>query len=142
MTLARGGRSRSIELVFGKSLGGVYLGMRRKSVEALGYTLVPDGVQRSGRFGFISGPLHFLFNEAAEIVLISLSLRKSAGLRYGTVTISPHASLDELATKFPGCTLSDGSGGRTLRCVDAAGNAMDAYDERDGNQVWVHLGPG
>ncbi len=129
-----------IPVEVGQSIAGVRIGMTRAEVSKL-HKLKPEGIERSGRTGYVSGPLLFLFNPQDEVVLVSLELQKTGGLRVGKLVVPAKISAADFAKKLPNCTLSEGSGGHAIHCGEGAG--LDAYDSYGGKFVsWVHLGPG
>lgn len=122
----------------GKSIAGVRVGMPRAEVAKL-HTLTPEGIERAERTGYVSGPLLFLFDSKDVVVLVSVELQKSAGLKIGKLKVPSHISAEDFVKKVPNCTMSKGSGGNAVHCTDG----LDAYDSYGGKFIeFVHLGPG
>lgn len=144
LLLALAAAPTPLTMVYGESIAGVKIGMTRAEVEAKGHVLSPEGVERDHRIGFTSGPLLFLFDDATNtVVLISVELQRTGGLRVGKVNVPARISAVDFAKKVPGCRLEKGSGGNALSCTDGAGRTFNAYDAY--GEKWVssvHLGPG
>ena len=126
-----------VPVVIGESIAAVRLGMPLADVQGLGFKLSPEGVDRADGHGWVSGPLLFIVDEKEKVFTVSLDLRKSNGAKVGKSVIPAAASLDAIAKLLPGCTLSNGSGGRALACTNAAGRVTNFYDSFMGNDLWV-----
>lgn len=119
----------------GQSIAGVRIGMTRAEVGRL-HKLTPEGMERAQRTGYVSGPLLFLFDTNDVVVLVSVELQKTAGLRIGKLKVPSRISAADFAKLVPSCTLSRGSGGHAIHCSDG----LDAYGGKFVSSV--HLGPG
>ena len=143
LSLAMAKRSvRPVQIIVAKSIAGVKPGMSMQAVKKVLGPLEPEGVERANRTGFISGPILVLFDGQDEVVLVSVELRKSPGLKVGKSVIQPTASLEEIKRAIPGCTAAKGSGGNTVTCKDAEGGTLSIHDSLNSPEVWFQLGPG
>jgi hypothetical protein len=131
-----------VEIHAGRSIAGMVPGMKRQAIAALGIQLGPEGVDRAARTGWISGPLLVLCDNQERVVLVSVELRKSKGLRVDGIEISRRAKLEEIAKALPSCQASVGSGGNALSCRGPDGGELKFYDARGGDEVWVTIGGG
>lgn len=143
-TPAAAAPKKPVTVVFAESIEGVKPGMTRAEVKKAGHRLTPEGVDRLVRVGFFSGPLLILFDATTDkVVLISVELRRTGGLRVGRQLLPPTITPQEFAKRLPNCVVSVGSGGNAVACTDDHGRVLNAYDSAFRGPVqWVHLGPG
>jgi hypothetical protein len=100
-----------IDVIPGESIAHITLGMKRADVETLGIHLTPETTPRVDRKGWLAGPLLVLVDPADRVVLVSVELRASRGLRVAGRAVPNTATLAQIASLVPGCTRGSGSGG-------------------------------
>lgn len=129
-----------VTVVVGESIGGVRIGMTRAQVTRLGFELTPDDLARGDEAGFLAGPLHIFFETTHDTVRsVSVELKKTSGLRIGRSSLSPSASMQQLARLLPDCPVEDEGLGLMLTCPLKAGLRLTAHTEGSGPVVQVML---
>lgn len=132
-------RRGPVPVVIGAAIGGVHLGMTRASIQAMGYVLSPEPTARAEGTGWVAGALLFIVDTSDRVTVVSLDLRRSAGMVVAGRTLPRTATLADIARAVPGCTQSQGSGGNALECRDAAGHATHFYDSFMRDEVTVSM---
>lgn len=122
----------------GEGIGAYTLGMPLADARLRsGAGLKPEGIPRLRKTGWLAGPLLLIVDDESEkIESISLKLRASRGVIVDGMLLTPELSLAEIHAKLPSCTVSRGSGGRSVTCEADTGR-LSIYADEKGNEVWV-----
>jgi hypothetical protein len=128
-----------IDVIPGESIAHITLGMKRADVETLGIHLTPETTPRVDRKGWLAGPLLVLVDPADRVVLVSVELRASRGLRVAGRAVPNTATLAQIASLVPGCTRGSGSGGDFVDCRGASGKLTHFWGSHGTADISVTL---
>ena len=105
------------QVVPGKGIGPLQVGMTREEVSRLGLSLKPHPSGQMGPGVLLVGPYYVVFRED-RVTSIAFTLTGSpAGLLWGDKVLPPSASLEQVEATLPGCgQIQLVEGGAQLQC--------------------------